>query len=65
MLGERALTLPKNLDDEALQQSIDALDQAEHAISADRTEVIRVHDRLQEELKERYRDDPSQIPSEI
>ena len=37
----------------------------ERRVSSDRAAVIRVHDRLQEELKRRYRDDPSQIPKEV
>jgi len=56
---------PSALDDEELEQSLEELTGAERAVSARRAEVIRVHDRLQEELKRRYREDPSEIPSEV
>jgi len=46
-------------DDETLQRAIAGLEDAERRISSARTAVIKVHDRLQDELKRRYREDPS------
>jgi hypothetical protein len=54
-----------SLDDAALEHALDALADEERSISVDRVAVLRVHDRLQEELKRRYREDPSVIPKEI
>ncbi len=53
------------LDDAALDQALEALAEKERSISVDRVAVLRVHDRLQEELKRRYREDPSVIPTEV
>jgi hypothetical protein len=52
---------PSSLTDEGLDEALDALAAEERIVSADRAAVIRIHDRLQEELKRRYREDPSQI----
>jgi len=60
-----ALSDPASLDDARLEAILEALAQEERAISARRLEVLRVHDRFQDELKRRYRDDPSLIPTEI
>jgi hypothetical protein len=65
MLGAAAFARLKDLDEESLDSGIQTLDAEEHRVSADRAAVIRVHDRLQEELKRRYRDDPTQIPNEV
>lgn len=56
---------PEDLGDQELERSLAALAEGERAISADRLAVMRVHDRLQEELKRRYREDPSQIPQGV
>jgi len=65
MLGAAAFARLKDLDEESLDSGIQTLDAEEHRVSADWAAVIRVHDRLQEELKRRYRDDPTQIPNEV
>jgi hypothetical protein len=56
---------PDRLSDEDLGQRIEALDRIERSISSDRAAVLRVHDRLQEELKRRYQEDPAVIPTEL
>jgi hypothetical protein len=53
---------PSTLSDEDLRTALDELALAERQVSEARTAVLRVHDRLQEELTRRYRDDPSSIP---
>ncbi|GEM_PF-675576 len=55
----------ESIADADLQAALASLDEQERSISSDRASVIRVHDRLQQELKHRYREDPSQIPLEI
>jgi hypothetical protein len=54
-----------SLDDDALMRSLERLRQAEEEISSQRTQVLRVHDALQAELKRRYREDLSQVPVDI
>jgi hypothetical protein len=56
---------PEDMGDQELERSLAALAEGERAISTDRLAVMRVHDRLQEELKRRYREDPSQIPQSV
>jgi hypothetical protein len=47
------------LDDDALAAAIDALVTEEQGVSDARHDVIVVLDVLQDELKRRYKDDPS------
>lgn len=53
------------LEQTQLDTALEALTQEEHAVSAHRAGVLRVHDRFQEEIKRRYREDPSLIPTTI
>jgi len=55
------LASPEEVDDARLEETVAALDHLERAVSDVRASVIRVHDVLQEELKRRYREDPSLI----
>jgi hypothetical protein len=59
--GESGLKQPEALTDEELAEELEVLSGAERTISSDRAAVIKVHDRLQEELKRRYREDPAQV----
>jgi len=65
VMGASFLARPEALSAEDLDRMLEALDRAEHAVSAVRSAVFVVHDRLQEELKRRYRRDPSEIPSHL
>jgi hypothetical protein len=65
LLGDTAFARLKELDDDTLDRGVETLHREEQWISSDRAAVIRVHDRLQEELKRRYREDPTQIPKEV
>lgn len=65
VLGQASSNSPEDLSQEELERSLAALTEGELTISADRLAVMRVHDRLQEELKRRYREDPSQIPQNV
>ncbi len=60
ILGGAALANPERLADDHLDEVLGALAAHENVVSMQRAAVIRVHDRFQEELKRRYRDDPSQ-----
>jgi hypothetical protein len=53
------------LSEDQLERAVRALAEAERAVSSRRAAVMRVHDRLQEELKRRYRDDPGEIPTGV
>jgi hypothetical protein len=61
-LGNVSLAAPEEADDERLDEAMGKLEREERAVSDARAAVIGVHDRLQEELKRRYRQDPSLIP---
>ena len=63
--GGVRLTDLQDLEDADLDRALEALTQEEHAVSASRAGVLRVHDRFQEEIKRRYREDPSLIPTTI
>jgi hypothetical protein len=65
ILAEDAFANPKELTDEQIDTMVATLHHEEQAVSSDRGAVIRAHDKLQEELKRRYREDPSQIPQEV
>jgi hypothetical protein len=64
ILGAIALASPEGLSDEDIERALQMLEREERGISADRAAVFQVHDRLQDELTRRYRDDPSSIPRE-
>jgi hypothetical protein len=52
---------PEDLDDRRLEHALAALEREERAVSEVRNAIFRVHDQLQEELKRRYQENPSQI----
>src|SRR5439155_24956762 len=56
---------PPALEEDELDEALEALGRAERAVSSLRAKVNRVHDRLQEELKGRYRDNPDEIPRDL
>lgn len=63
MLPSGLLDNADELAGDDLERAIGSLAGAERAVSSRRAAVIRVHDRLQEELKRRYRDNPKEIPT--
>jgi RsiG-like len=61
-----AFTTPlEELDDSMLDRLMSGLRAAEERVSGERSEVLRVHDALQAELKHRYREDLSQVPIDL
>jgi hypothetical protein len=64
VLGPIGLADPEDLDDDQLSEAIELLQHEERSVSADRGAVLAVHDRLQEELKRRFREDPGSVTRE-
>lgn len=60
LLADVSMSDPSALDDEELGRAIGLLEEEERSVSDARAAVIGVHDRLQEEIKRRYREDLSQ-----
>lgn len=61
IVAESGLTDPASLSDEELRQAVSELAAEERAVSADRADVIRVLDLLQDELKRRFKEDPASV----
>ena len=59
-LGGAAMRAPEQLEESELDDALERLAREERVVSLDRAAVIKVHDRLQEELKRRFREDPMQ-----
>jgi hypothetical protein len=59
LASDATLSDPAALDDDQLAATIDALATEERGVSGARREVIAVLDALQDELKRRYKEDPS------
>jgi RsiG-like len=63
MVADAGLSDPGALDDERLAAAVDVLATEEQEVSEQRGRVIEVLDRLQDELKRRYKQDPSLVLS--
>lgn len=59
LVSDAGISDPTELDDGELQQAVDLLASEERVVSEERGEVLRVLDALQDELKRRYKEDPS------
>lgn len=59
LVSDVAISDPAQLDDERLAEVADLLVREEQEVSQSRAEVIEILDQLQDELKRRYREDPS------
>jgi hypothetical protein len=59
LVNDAAISDPGVLDDDALAATIETLATEEREVSSARAEVIGTLDTIQDELKRRYRDDPS------
>jgi hypothetical protein len=59
LVADAGISDPTVLDDTRLQEAIALLGVEEHEVSEQRTDVLRVLDALQDELKRRYKEDPS------
>jgi hypothetical protein len=63
MVADAGLSDPGALDDERLAAAVEVLATEEQEVSEQRGRVIEVLDRLQDELKRRYKQDPSLVLS--
>ena len=63
LVADAEISDPGALDDDRLAAAVDLLASEEREVSAARNDVLRVMDELQEELKRRYREDPSLVLS--
>jgi hypothetical protein len=63
LVADAGISDPTSLDDEKLAAAVDLLATEEHEVSGARADVIRVLDTLQDELKRRYREDPTLVLS--
>ena len=59
LVADAGISDPSELDDDRLKQAVDVLAGEEREVSAQRGDVHRVLDALQDELKRRYKEDPS------
>jgi hypothetical protein len=61
LVADAGLSDPDSLDDDQLERAVEVLANEEQEISRARASVIDALDRLQDELKRRYREDPSLV----
>ncbi|MFB3737907.1 MAG: aerial mycelium formation protein [Candidatus Velamenicoccus archaeovorus] len=61
LVADAGLSDPGSMDDRRLSDAVEVLASEEHRVSEDRSAVIRVLDVVQDELKRRYKDDPSSV----
>lgn len=59
LVADAGLSDPTELDDAQLEEAVGLLADEEREVSDRRTEVLRVLDSVQDELKRRYKEDPS------
>lgn len=59
LVTDAGLSDPAELDDDRLRDAVELLATEETEVSAQRADVLRVLDTLQDELKRRYKEDPS------
>lgn len=63
LVADAGLSDPGALNDDRLGDAVDLLVREERGVSTSRAEVLHVLDVVQEELRRRYRDDPSLVLS--
>ena len=61
LVSDAGISDPTELDDERLAAAVQVLADEEHEVSAARAEVIGILDTLQDELKRRYKEDPTLV----
>ncbi|HWL90796.1 MAG TPA: aerial mycelium formation protein [Actinomycetota bacterium] len=59
LVADAGISDPSELDDDRLEEAVEVLAREEREVSAQRGDVHRVLDALQDELKRRYKEDPS------
>lgn len=61
LVADAGISDPTALEDDRLASAVEALASEEHSVSDSRGAVIATLDRLQDELKRRYKQDPSLV----
>jgi hypothetical protein len=61
LVTDAAISDPGALDDASLESAVEVLAEEERTVSEERNDVLAALDALQEELKRRYREDPSLV----
>jgi hypothetical protein len=61
LVSDTSISDAPSLSEEALQRAMARLEEEERMVSKARNAVLEVHDRLQDELKRRFKEDLSQI----
>jgi hypothetical protein len=61
LVANAGLSDPTALDDDALGKAVELMSAEERDLSETRAEVMRVLDAVQDELKRRYKDDPTLV----
>jgi hypothetical protein len=61
LVADAGISDPTELDDAQLAAAVEALTAEEHEVSGARGDVIGILDTLQDELKRRYKDDPTLV----
>jgi hypothetical protein len=61
LVADAGLSDPGSLDDDRLNAAVELLAEEEREVSASRSTVLTALDALQDELKRRYKDDPSLV----
>jgi hypothetical protein len=59
LVADAGISDPGELDDRRLEEAVDVLATEEREVSSQRSDVLQVLDALQDELKRRYKEDPS------
>jgi hypothetical protein len=61
LVADAGISDPQTLDDDQLAEAVEILAREEHAVSEARSAVIAVLDVVQDELKRRYKEDPTRV----
>ena len=61
LVADAGISDPQSLDDDQLAEAVDILAREEHTVSEARSAVISVLDVVQDELKRRYKEDPTLV----
>ena len=61
LVADAGISDPQTLDDDQLVEAVDILAREEQNVSEARGAVISVLDTVQDEIKRRYKEDPSRV----
>ena len=61
LVADAGISDPQTLDDDQLGEAVEILGREEHTVSEARGAVITVLDTVQDELKRRYKEDPTRV----